>query len=152
MQKVTTFLMFNDQSEAAMKFYSSIIPNCNIVSSMPGPDGRVAGGSFEIEGQRFSCYNAGDHPNFKFTQAISLMIEANTQEEIDRLYDGLSEGGEKQQCGWVRDQFGVSWQITPRLLMENLSDPDRAKAGRVMNAMFKMHKIIIADLEAAAAE
>src|SRR4051794_34240077 len=99
MQKVTTFLMFNDQSNDAMELYSSIIPGCRIVSTMPGPDGSVAGGTFEIEGQRFNCYNAGDHPNFKFTQAISLMIEANTQEEIDRLYDGLSEGGEKQQCG-----------------------------------------------------
>lgn len=142
--------MFNDQAVDAMKFYSSVIPNCSIVSTIDGPDGKANGGTFEIEGQRFHCYNAGDHPNFKFTQGISLMIEANTQDEIDKLYDGLSEGGEKQPCGWVQDKFGVSWQVTPRMLMENLSDPDREKSKRVFEAMMQMHKIIIADLEAAA--
>ena len=141
--------MFNDQSEEAMNFYSSVIPNCRIVATIPGPDGKVAGGTFEIEGQRFNCYNAGDHPDFRFTQGISLMIEANTQDEIDRLYDGLSDGGLKQPCGWVKDQFGVSWQITPRMLMQNLSDPDREKSKRVFEAMMKMHKIIIADLDKA---
>ncbi len=151
MQKVTTFIMFNDQSEEALKFYSSVIPNCNIVSTMPRPDGGVAGGTFEIEGRRFHCYSAGPHPNFVMSQAFSLMIEANTQDEIDLLYDGLSEGGEQQPCGWLIDKFGVSWQITPRYLMENLSHPDRERSMRVTQAMFKMTKIIIADLEAAAA-
>lgn len=144
--------MFNDQSEAAMKFYSSVIPNCNIVSTIPGPDGNVAGGSFEIEGQKFLCYNAGPHPNFVMSSAFSLMIEANTQDEIDALYDGLSEGGEQQPCGWLVDKFGLSWQITPKYLMQNLSHPDRERSMRVPQAMFKMKKIIIADLVAAAGE
>jgi len=150
MQKVTTFLMYQDRCNEAMQFYASVIPNCRIISTIPGPDGNVAGGSFEIEGQRFTCYQSGPHPNFQFSQAISLMIEANTQDEIDLLYDGLSEGGEQQPCGWLVDKFGLSWQITPRVLMQFLSDPDREKAGRVTEAMFKMTKIIIADLEAAA--
>ncbi|HMT07100.1 MAG TPA: VOC family protein [Pyrinomonadaceae bacterium] len=150
-QKVTTFIMFNDQSEAAMNLYASIIPNCSIVSTFPGPDGGVAGGSFEIEGQRFLCYNAGPHPNFAMSSAFSLMIEANTQEEIDALYDGLSEGGEQQPCGWLVDKFGLSWQITPKYLMDNLNHPDRERSMRVTQAMFKMTKIIIADLKAAAA-
>ena len=143
--------MYQVRCHEAMQFYASVIPNCSIVSTIPGPDGAVAGGSFEIEGQRFTCYQSGPHPNFQFSQAISLMIEANTQAEIDLLYDGLSEGGEQQPCGWLIDKFGLSWQITPRILMQLLSDPDREKAGRVTEAMFKMGKIIIADLEAAAA-
>ena len=151
MQKVTTFIMFNDQSEDAMNFYASRIPTCRIVSTMPGQDGGVAGGTFEIEGQQFHCYNVGDHPNFKLSSAFSLMIEANTQDEIDLLYDGLSEGGEQQPCGWLVDKFGLSWQITPKYLMENLVHPDRERSMRVTQAMFKMTKIIIADLEAAAA-
>lgn len=150
MQKVTTFLMYQERCHEAMEFYASVIPNCKIVSTMPGPDGNIAGGSFEIDGQRFNCYQSGPHPNFQFSQAISLMIEANTQDEIDLLYDGLSDGGEQQPCGWLVDQFGLSWQITPHVLMRLLSGPDREKAGRVTEAMFKMTKIIIADLEAAA--
>lgn len=152
MQKVTTFLMYQERCHEAMEFYASVIPNCRIVSTIPGPDGSVAGGSFEIEGQRFTCYQSGPHPNFQFSQAISLMIEANTQDEIDLLYDGLSAGGEQQPCGWLIDKFGLSWQITPRRLMELLSDTDREKAGRVTQAMFGMTKLIIADLEAAAGE
>lgn len=144
--------MFNDQAGEAMEFYTSIFPNSTIVSSMPGPDGQVMGGSFEIEGQRFNCYNAGPHPNFKFSQGVSFMIYAETQDEIDHFYEKLSEGGEQQPCGWLADKFGVSWQVTPPLLMRLLSDPDREKAGRVTEAMFKMRKIVIADLEAAAAE
>ena len=151
MQKITTFLMFNDQVEEAMNFYVSIFKDAKIVSTMPGPDGKVMGGSFEIEGQRFNCYNAGPHPNFVFSQAVSFMISTETQDEIDHFYEKLSEGGEKQPCGWVADKFGVSWQVTPPVLMKLLSDPDREKADRVMQAMFKMTKIIIADLEAAAA-
>jgi predicted 3-demethylubiquinone-9 3-methyltransferase (glyoxalase superfamily) len=151
MPKITPFLMFNDQAGEAMEFYTSIFPDSNIVSKMPGPDGHVAGGSFELDGQRFNCYNAGPHPNFNFSQGVSFMIYAETQDEIDHYYDKLSEGGEQLPCGWLADKFGVSWQVTPPLLMRLLSDPDREKAGRVMQAMFKMTKIIIADLEAAAA-
>lgn len=144
--------MFNDQAESAMNFYVSVFKDAKIISTMPGPGGTVMGGSFEIEGQRFNCYNAGPHPNFKFSQGVSFMIRAETQDEIDYYYDELSKGGEQQPCGWVADQFGVSWQVTPPRLMQLLSDQDREKADRVMQAMFKMNKIIIADLEAAAAE
>ncbi|MEO6051548.1 MAG: VOC family protein [Pyrinomonadaceae bacterium] len=150
MQKITPFLMFNDQAGDAMEFYTSIFKDSKIVSTMPGPNGKVMGGSFEIEGQRFNCYNAGPHPNFKFSQAVSFMIYADTQAEIDHSYEKLSVGGEQQPCGWLADKFGVSWQVTPPILMQLLSDPDRDKAGRVTQAMFRMTKIIIADLEAAA--
>lgn len=151
MQKITTFLMFNDQAEDAMNFYVSIFKDAKIVSTMPGPDGKVMGGTFELYGQQFNCYNAGPHPNFVFSQGVSFMISAETQDEVDHFYDKLCEGGEQQPCGWLADKFGVSWQVTPPLLMQLLSDPDREKANRVMQAMFKMKKIIIADLEAAAA-
>lgn len=150
-QKITTFLMFNDQAEEAMNFYASLFENARIVSTMPGPDGEPAGGTFELAGQRFLCYNAGPHPNFKFSQGISLMIAAETQDEIDHYYDALAKEGEAQPCGWVIDQFGVSWQVTPTMLLKNLTDPDREKSARVTESMFKMTKIIIADLEAAAA-
>jgi len=151
MQKITTFLMFNDQAEEAMNFYVSTFKDAKILSTMPEPDGKVMGGTFEIAGQQYMCYNAGPHPNFKFTQAISLMVRADTQEEIDYLYENLSQGGKQEPCGWLDDKFGVSWQITPSILLNLLSDPDNEKAGRVAQAMFKMTKIIIADLEAAAA-
>lgn len=149
MKKVTPFLMFNDQAEDAMNFYTSIFKNSQIVGTMPGPDGKVMGGTFEIEGHQFSCYNGG--PSFSFSQGFSIMVRADTQSEIDHLYEGLSEGGKQEPCGWLDDRFGVSWQITPQLLMDLLSGPDREKAVRVAQAMFKMTKIIIADLEAAAA-
>lgn len=142
--------MFNDQAEEAMNFYTSVFKDAKVISTMPGPGGTVMGGSFEIEGQRFMCYNGG--PTFKFEQGFSLMVNAETQDEIDYLYETLSEGGEQQPCSWLVDKFGVSWQIVPPILMKLLGDPDKEKAGRVAQAMFKMTKIIIADLEAAAAE
>lgn len=151
MQRITTFLMFNDQAEEAMNLYTSVFQDSSIIEKFPGPEGKVMGGTFELNGQRFSCYNAGPHPNFKFTQAISLMIRADTQDEIDHYYEKLSEGGKQEPCGWLDDKFGVSWQVTPKMLMDSLTDPDRKKADRVAQAMFKMTKIIIADLEAAAA-
>ncbi len=151
MQKILTFLMFNDQAAAAMEFYTSVFKDSQIVSTMPGPDGTVMGGTFEIEGQRFNCYNAGPHPNFVFSQGVSFMIRAESQDEIDYFYEKLSEGGEQMPCGWLADKFGVSWQVTPPRLMELLADPDREKAGRVTQAMFEMKKIVIADLETAAA-
>lgn len=149
MQKIIPFLMFNDQAHEAMEFYTSLFPNSRVVSTMPGPDGSVMGGAFEIDGQRLMCYNGG--PKFTFEQGISLMVNAETQDEIDHLYDGLAaDGGEAQPCSWVVDKFGVSWQIVPPILLELLGDADHEKAGRVAQAMFKMTKIIIADLEAAA--
>jgi predicted 3-demethylubiquinone-9 3-methyltransferase (glyoxalase superfamily) len=149
MQKITPFLMFNDQAGEAMNYYVSVFDDAKILSTMSGPDGSVMGGSFEIAGQRINCYNGG--PQFNFSQGISLMVRAETQAEIDHLYGKLSEGGEQQPCSWLVDKFGVSWQIVPPILMQLLSDPDREKAGRVMQAMMKMTRIIIADLEAAAA-
>ncbi len=143
--------MFNDQAGEAMEFYISIFENSRITSTFPASDGKVAGGTFELDGQKYHCYSAGPHPNFIFSQGISLMISAETQDEIDHFYDKLSEGGEQLPCGWLTDKFGVSWQVTPTILMNMLSDPDREKAGRVTEAMFKMSKIIIADLEAAGA-
>ncbi len=150
MQIITPFLMFNDRAGEAMEFYTSIFKDSKILSTMSGPEGKVMGGSFEIEGQRFNCYNAGPQPNFKFSQGVSFMIYADTQDEIDHYYEKLSEGGEQQPCGWLADKFGVSWQVTPPRLMQLISDRDREKAARVTQAMFKMTKIIIADLEAAA--
>lgn len=143
--------MFNDQAEEAMNFYVSVFKDndAKILGTMPGPGGKVMGGSFEIAGQRFICYNGG--PTFRFEQGFSLMVDAETQDEIDYLYETLSDGGEQQPCSWLVDKFGVSWQIVPPVLLRLLSDPDSEKAGRVAQAMFKMTKIIIADLEAAAA-
>lgn len=149
MQKITPFLMFSEGAVEAMEFYTSIFKNSRILSTLPGPDGSVMGGSIEIEGQRINTYNGG--PHFSFSQGISLMVSAETQDEIDHLYESLSEGGEQQACSWLVDKFGVSWQIVPTILMQLLSDSDKEKAGRVMQAMLKMTKIIIADLEAAAA-
>lgn len=141
--------MFNDQAEEAMNFYTSVFKNARIVSTTPGPDGKVMGGTFEIEGQRFNCYNGG--PTFHFSQGFSIVVRADTQEEIDYLYETLSEGGKQEPCSWCDDKFGISWQVVPEILLKLLADPDREKANRVMQAMFKMTKIIIADLEAAAA-
>ena len=106
MQQITTFLMFNEQAEAAMNFYVSIFKDAKILSSMPSPDGKVMGGTVEIAGQKFNCFNGG--PKFKFEQGISLMVSAETQAEIDHLYDSLSEDGEQQPCSWLVDKFGVS--------------------------------------------
>ena len=145
MQKITTFLMFNDKAEEAMNFYASIFKNSQIVNTMPGPNGSVMGGTVELEGQQLMTFNGG--PHFSFSQGISLFVKAETQEEIDHLHEKLSDGGEKQQCGWVTDKFGVSWQIIPPILGELLRDSDREKANRVLQAMLKMKKIDIAALK-----
>ncbi|MBV9215199.1 MAG: VOC family protein [Acidobacteria bacterium] len=146
-KKITPFIMFDDQAEEAMQFYISVFPGSRIVSTMKGPEGKVMGGAFELDGELFNCYNAGPHPNFKFSQGISFMIHVETQDEVDHYYEKLSEGGEQQPCGWLADKFGVSWQVTPTVLLKGLSDP--ATAGPVAEAMFKMQKIIICDIEAA---
>jgi predicted 3-demethylubiquinone-9 3-methyltransferase (glyoxalase superfamily) len=140
--------MFNDQAEEAMNFYTSVFKDSRIIGTMPGPDGKVMGGTFEIAGQQISCFNGG--PKFHFSQGFSLQVRADTQAEIDYLYETLSQGGKQEPCSWLDDKFGVSWQIVPEILLKLLSDPDREKANRVAQAMFKMTKIIIADLEAAA--
>jgi predicted 3-demethylubiquinone-9 3-methyltransferase (glyoxalase superfamily) len=153
--KIVPFLWFNDNAEEAMNFYVSIFPNSKIVSvshySEAGPEkpGSVMVCAFDLAGQRFNALNGG--PHFKFTEAVSFFVECEDQKEVDYYWDRLLEGGTESQCGWLKDKFGLSWQIVPRVLMELNSGPDGAKAARVMNAMFKMKKLIVADLEAAAA-
>ncbi|HXF42735.1 MAG TPA: VOC family protein, partial [Pyrinomonadaceae bacterium] len=128
--------------------YVKVFPNSEIVGTMPGPDGKPAGGTFTLNGEQFHCFNGGEH--FKFSEGISFSINAETQEEIDYFYDTLSAGGEQQPCGWLKDRFGVSWQVIPSILVKMLSDTDREKAGRVAQAMFAMKKIQLADIMAAA--
>jgi predicted 3-demethylubiquinone-9 3-methyltransferase (glyoxalase superfamily) len=137
MKKVTPFLMFESKAEEAMKFYVSIFKNAKITSP----------GSFQIDGQDFLVYNGG--PHFSFSEGISLFINCETQAEVDELWEKLSAGGEKSMCGWVKDKFGISWQVIPSALMKYLNDPDPVKSKRVMDAMLKMNKIIIKDLEKA---
>jgi predicted 3-demethylubiquinone-9 3-methyltransferase (glyoxalase superfamily) len=150
MQKITTFLWFDNQAEEAANFYISVFPNNSmIIRIMPGPEGKAMGVSFQLEGQEFMGLNGG--PMFKFTEAISLFVKCETQAEIDEKWEKLtSGGGEESMCGWLKDKYGLSWQIVPPKLGDLLSDKDRAKAQRVMQAMMKMRKINIAELEKAA--
>lgn len=153
MQKITTFLTFQERGEEAVNFYVSLFQNSRITNIVryedggPFPAGTLINATFELDGQQFMAMDAG--PHFRFAEGISLLVDCKTQEEVDRLYDGLAEGGEKQPCGWVRDKFGVSWQIVPSVLGELMGDPDRAKAQRVMEALMPMHKIDIAALQRA---
>jgi len=149
MHRITPFLWFDGQAEEAMHFYVSVFRNAKVLSVMPGPDGRAMSVSFELEGQPFHALNGG--PDFKFTPAISLFVSCETQQEVDELWKKLSEGGSTNQCGWLQDRYGLSWQIIPTALGRLMGDPDRAKAARVMNAMLQMKKIEIAGLERAAA-
>ena len=149
MHRITPFLWFDGQAEEAMHFYVSVFRNAKVLSVMPGPDGRTMSVSFELEGQPFHALNGG--PDFKFTPAISLFVSCETQQEVDELWKKLSEGGSTNQCGWLQDRYGLSWQIIPTALGRLMGDPDRAKAARVMNAMLQMKKIEIAGLERAAA-
>ena len=153
MQKITPFLWFNDQAEEAMNFYTAIFKNSKISSVSrygeggPGQPGSVMTATFELDGQEFMALNGG--PLFTFTEAISLFVNCETQAEVDELWEKLTEGGEESQCGWLKDKYGLSWQIVPSVLGELLNDPDAEKAGRVMNAMLQMKKIDIAGLRAA---
>lgn len=153
MQTITPFLWFDGRAEEAMKFYVSIFKNSRTLGvtrygeAGPGPQGTVMSATFELDGQAFMALNGG--PMFTFSPAISFFVNCQTQTEVDDLWDRLSEGGEKQQCGWLRDKFGVSWQIVPAVLGELLSDPDPEKANRVMQAMLKMTKLDIAGLQQA---
>lgn len=153
MQKITTFLWFNDQAEEAMKFYVSIFKNSKVLSvnrmpaGTPGTKAKVLGGSFQIEGQEFMVLNGG--PQFPFTEAISLFVDCETQAEVDDLWEKLSDGGSKDRCGWLKDRYGLSWQIIPTALGRMLQDQDPAKAARVMQAMLQMSKIDIAALQRA---
>lgn len=153
MQKITTFLTYNNQAEEAMKFYVSVFKNSKIVSTMhygeagPGPKGSLMTGTFQLEDQTFMVLNGG--PYFTFAQGISLFVNCETQGEIDELWGKLTEGGEKLQCGWLKDKFGVSWQIVPTILGELLQDKDAGKAKRVMGALLKMTKLDIKALKEA---
>ncbi|EKD46581.1 MAG: 3-demethylubiquinone-9 3-methyltransferase, partial [uncultured bacterium] len=158
MQKITPFLWFDSKAEQAANFYVSIFKNSKLgrithydeagakVSEMPL--GSIMTVEFELEGQKFVALNGG--PYFQFSGAVSFVIDCKSQEEVDYFWEKLSEGGEAGQCGWInKDKFGVTWQVVPKILNEYLSDPDPVKAKRVMEAMLKMNKIIIADLQKA---
>ena len=150
MQKITTFLMFNDQAEAAVNFYTSVFKNSKIVSmhrAGPGPKDAMMSATFELEGQQFMAFNGG--PTFKFAEGMSLFVNCETQVEVDELWEKLSAGGTPGRCGWLKDRFGVSWQIIPSVLGKLLGSKDAAKAGRVMQAMLQMGKLDIAKLEQA---
>ena len=153
MPRVTPFLWFDTQAEEAAKYYVSIFKNSKIVSvsrygeAGPGPAGSVMTVEFELDGQRLIALNGG--PQFKFTEAISLSIDCKAQSEVDDYWKKLSAGGEEGPCGWLKDRFGLSWQVNPGILGKMLNDADRAKAKRVMQAMLKMKKIEIKDLQRA---
>ena len=147
MKKITPFLWFDTQAEDAMNFYLSIFKNSKTLSVSPGPNGTVTSVSFELEGQEFMALNAG--PHFKFNEAISFFVDCKMQDEVDELWEKLSEGGEKGQCGWLKDKFGVSWQIVPSALGELLGSGDAEKSKRVMEALLQMTKIDIQILKQA---
>ena len=153
MQKITPFLWFDDQAEEAMNFYISIFKNSKVLSVSrygeggPRPKGMVMTATFQINGQEFTALNGG--PEFHFTEAISFFVSCETQQEVDELWEKLSEGGEAGRCGWLKDKFGLSWQIIPTALGELLSDKDAGKAGRVMQAMLQMNKIDVQVLKRA---
>ncbi|SCY08303.1 Glyoxalase superfamily enzyme, possibly 3-demethylubiquinone-9 3-methyltransferase [Nitrosospira sp. Nl5] len=153
MQKITPFLWFDSNAEEAMNFYVSIFKNSRVGNltrygdAGPGPKGTVMSAAFQLDGQDFIALNGG--PHFTFSPAISFFVNCETQQEVDELWEKLSAGGEKHQCGWLRDKYGLSWQIIPSALGEMLQDKDAAKAQRVMEAMLKMNKIEIKTLRQA---
>lgn len=154
MPKITPFLWFDTQAEAAANFYVSIFPNSKIGKvarygkAGPGAEGSVMTIAFWLDGQEFTALNAG--PHFKFTEAISFLVPCKTQEEVDHYWSKLLEGGgQESQCGWLKDKFGLSWQIVPTAMGELMSDPDPQKSKRVMEAMLKMKKLDIAALQKA---
>jgi len=153
MQKITPFLWFDGKAEEAMNFYTEIFKNSKVVDIMrygdagPGPKGSVMSATFQLEGQEFIALNGG--PQFTFSPAISFFVKCQTQEEVDELWDRLLAGGRPQQCGWLTDRYGLSWQIVPTVLGEMLQDKDPDKSSRVMKAMLKMVKLDIAALKEA---
>ena len=153
MQKIVPFLWFNDNAEEAMNFYVSIFKNSKLGrvtrygDAGPGPKGSVMWCTFTLEGQEFHALNGG--PHFKFTQAISLFVNCETQQEVDELWKKLSAGGREDQCGWLQDKYGLSWQIIPTILGKLLGDKDPVKANRAMQAMLRMKKIDINGLQRA---
>lgn len=150
MQKITPFLWFDNQVEEAIIFYVSIFKNAKVGKvarfgdAGPGPKGSVMAAAFELEGIEFTALNGG--PRYKFNEAISFVVKCEEQDELDELWERLSEGGEKSRCGWLKDKFGISWQIVPSVLTAMLTDPDPQKSQRVTEAFLKMNKIEIAEL------
>ena len=150
MQKITPFLWFDDKAEEAVDFYTSVFKNSKTISisrygdAGPGPKGSVMVAKFQIEGQEFMALNGG--PTFTFSPAISFVVNCKTQDEIDELWDKLSEGGATSQCGWLTDKFGLSWQIVPTVLGELMQDKDPVKTNRVMAALLQMTKLDIEGL------
>jgi predicted 3-demethylubiquinone-9 3-methyltransferase (glyoxalase superfamily) len=155
MQKITPCLWFDTEGEEAAEFYTSVFPNSRIVevtrygSAGPRTEGTVMTVTFELDGQTFIALNGG--PDFKFNEAISLEVICEDQDEVDLYWNALTEGGEEGPCGWLKDKYGVSWQIVPRVMYELISDPDQEKSQRAMAAMLQMGKIEIDELEQAAA-
>ena len=153
MQKITPFLWFDNNAEEAAKFYVSVFPNSRIVSttrygdSGPGPKGSVMVVSFELAGQRFTALNGG--PQFKFTEAISLVVNVEDQKELDEIWNKLLQGGQPSQCGWLKDKYGLSWQVVPTVLDKMMQDKDPEKANAVMEALLQMGKLDIAALKEA---
>ena len=153
MQKITPFLWFDDNAEEAANFYVSVFKNSKLLNvsrygdAGPGPQGTVMTVQFEIDGLGFVALNAG--PRFKFTEAISFVVNCETQEEVDYYWERLSEGGEKSRCGWLKDQFGLSWQVTPTILDKLMADKDPVKSQRVMERMLQMDKLDIEPLQRA---
>ena len=151
MQKITPFLWFDTQAEEAAKYYVSIFPKSKILSTArygdagPGPKGSVMTVEFELAGRRMIALNGG--PQFKFTEAISLSVDCKDQKEVDHYWTKLSQGGQESMCGWLKDRYGLSWQVNPAILGELLAGPDAKKAKRVMKAMLKMKKIDIQRLK-----
>jgi predicted 3-demethylubiquinone-9 3-methyltransferase (glyoxalase superfamily) len=154
MQKITTMLWFDDKAEEAATFYTSSFKNSKISTvrrygeAGPGPKGSVMTVGFELEGQEFTALNGG--PHFKFNEAISFVIHCETQAEVDYFWQRLTEGGQEVQCGWLKDKYGVSWQVVPSILLKLLGDPDGVKVQRVMKVMLQMKKLDIAQLQDAA--
>ncbi|HLN32479.1 MAG TPA: VOC family protein [Gemmataceae bacterium] len=152
-QKITPFLWFDHQAEEAAKFYVSIFPNSKVVKALrygkagPGPDGSVMTVEFQLDGQPFVGLNGG--PHFKFSEAISFVVNCESQDEVDYYWEKLSAGGGQVQCGWLKDKFGLSWQIVPTVLPQLLGNPDPEKAQRAMKAMLTMKKLDIRALEQA---
>jgi predicted 3-demethylubiquinone-9 3-methyltransferase (glyoxalase superfamily) len=153
MSKITPFLWFDNNAEEAVHFYTSIFPNSKIgkvaryTEGSPGEVGSVMTIEFELDGQPFIALNGG--PHFQFNEAVSFSISCDSQEEVDYYWEKLTEGGKEVQCGWLADKFGLPWQVNPKIIGELLSDPDKGKAARVMQAMMKMIKIDIAELQRA---
>ncbi len=154
MQRITPFLWYDGNAEEAVRLYTSIFPDSRIIDisyweeGSPFPRGQVQCASFELNGLRLYAFDAG--PMFRFTEAVSFFVPCDTQDEIDHYWEKLTaDGGQESMCGWLRDKFGLSWQIVPSSLQKMLGDPDRGKAGRVAGAMLKMKKFKIADLQKA---